>query len=127
MLRLCTLPLLALTACNFVQPEIRIGAAQGIPSISGTAEVELVAFVCGNVIPAGAYSVTTQVVSGGCELSFDKDIEIVSAADYQRLPELGSATTLLQRIEVKITKLGFIDADTNVALDPQTRINSASF
>lgn len=121
------LPVLALTACNLVQPEVRIGAGQGIPSISGTAEVELTAFVCGNAIPAGAYTVNTRVVPGGCELSFDKDIEIVGSSDYQRLPELSSATTLLQRIEVKITKLAFIDSDTNVALDPAGRIESASF
>ena len=66
-MRLLILPavLASLAACNLVQPEVRIGAAQGIPSLSGTAEVELGAFVCGNTIPAGAYRVTTRAVTGG--------------------------------------------------------------
>ncbi len=129
MLRLLILPALVVLAssCNLVQPEIRIGAAQGIPSVSGTAEVELDTFVCGNPIPAGAYTVTTKVVAGGCELSFDKDVEIVSQTDYQNIPELKSATSLLQSVELKITQLAFIDATTNVALDPETRMKSASF
>lgn len=129
MLRLITLPaIVALTACNLVQPEIRIGAGQGIPSVSGTADFQLDNFVCdGKPIPAGAYTVTTKKVPDGCELGFDKDVEVVAAADYKRIPELSSATTLLQTVELKITQLAFIDATTNVALDPSTRIKSAAF
>ncbi len=118
---------LALTSCNIVQPEIRIGASQGIPSVAGTADFALDAFVCGNPIPAGTYTVTTRVVSGGCEFSFDKDVEVVKAADYQRIPELGSATSLLQSVELKITQLAFIDATTNLPLDPATQMKSAAF
>ncbi len=128
-MRLLILPvvLASVAACNIVQPEIRVGAGQGIPSISGTAEVDLDTFTCGDTIPAGAYVVTTKVVTSGCELSFDKDIEILSASDYQRIPELGSATALLQTVELKITQLAFIDATTNAALDPMTRMKSAAF
>ncbi len=119
---------IAFTACDLiVQPEVRLGAGQGIPSVSGTAEVDLETFKCGNDIPAGAYTVTTKAVTDGCELSFDKDVEIVAAADYQNIPELKSATGLLTAVELKITKLSFVDATTNVALDPDTRIKSAAF
>jgi hypothetical protein len=128
MLRFLILPAaLALCSCNLVQPEVRIGAAQGIPSITGTAEVDLSSFVCGNAIPAGAYEVTTKVVADGCELSFDKDVDVLASTDYTRIPELSSGTTLLQTVELKITQLAFVDATTNVALDPATRMKSASF
>lgn len=116
---------LAVAACNF-QPEIRLGSGQGIPSVSGATEVSLETLVCGDPIPAGPYTVTTKKVSGGCELSFDKDVEVLTAADYQRIPELGSATTLLQTVELKITKLAFTDATTDIALNPMSQIASAT-
>lgn len=118
------------SACDLVQPEIRVGAAQGIPSISGTAEFDVGTFTCGNAIPAGAYMVTTKQVTGGCELSFDKDVEVVASSDYERIAELksaGAATALLQSVELKITQLAFIDATTNVALDPATQMKTAAF
>lgn len=116
---------LAVAACNF-QPEIRLGSGQGIPPVSGATEVSLETLVCGDPIPAGPYTVTTKKVSGGCELSFDKDVEVLTAADYQRIPELGSATTLLQTVELKITKLAFTDATTDIALNPMSQIASAT-
>ena len=121
--------LLFVAACDlgqFVQPEVRVGASEGIPSISGSTEVELSAFVCGNDIPAGMYTVTTRKVTGGCELSFDKDVEIVSANDYSKIQALNKASALLTAVELKITKLAFTDVETNTALDPETRIASAT-
>lgn len=129
MLRPFILSAFVFSGCNlgsFVQPEVRVGAAEGIPSISGSTEVALDAFVCGNPIPAGAYTVTTKKVTGGCELSFDKDVEIVNAGDYTKIPALGKATSLLTAVELKITKLAFTDVDANATLDPDTRINSAT-
>lgn len=116
-------------ACDlgqFVQPEVRVGAAEGIPSIAGSTEVELATFVCGNDIPAGMYTVTTRKVSGGCELSFDKDVEIVTANDYSKISALNKASALLTAVELKITKLSFTDVEANAALDPETRISSAT-
>ncbi|GEM_PF-3040480 len=129
MLRFSLLPaVILLSACDLiVQPEVRLGAGQGIPSVSGTAEVGLDTFTCGSDLPAGAYTITTKVVSDGCELSFDKDVEIVAATDYQNIPELKAATGLLTSVELKITKLAFVDATTNAALDADTRIKSAAF
>ncbi len=126
-MRFLILPgVVALTACNFVQPEVRIGAGQGIPSIRGTADIELEKHVCGMPITAGAYTVTTKVVAGGCEFAFDKDVEVLATADYQRIPELSSATALLQSVELKITQLAFIDSTTQLALNP-SQVKSASF
>lgn len=124
-MRVFILPVALLAACNF-QPEIRLGSGQGIPSVSGSTEVALDNFMCGDNIPAGPYTVTTKKVSGGCQLSFDKDVEVVAAADYSRIPALGSSTNLLQTVELKITKLAFTDVTTGVVLDPATRISSAT-
>lgn len=126
---LFVLTALFFSACNLgnlVQPEVRVGAAEGIPTISGSTEVALTTFACGDDIPAGAYTVKTKKVTGGCELSFDKDVEIVGSGDYTKISALSKASNLLTAVELKITKLAFTDLDQNVALDPDTRITSAT-
>ena len=42
---------LALTSCNLVQPEIRIGPAQGIPTLNGSAEANNIQDEYTNALP----------------------------------------------------------------------------
>jgi hypothetical protein len=122
--RLVFLVLLSI-ACG-AAPEIRLGAKNGIPAVTGSTEVTLDAFVCGNPIAAGDTTITTQKVSGGCQLSFDKDVEIVKASDYSNIPELKGATNLLQAVEMTITRLDFTDTTTNTALDLSTQVTTVT-
>jgi hypothetical protein len=121
MRRSLLIPLLLL-AC--APPEYRLGAKDGIPNVAGSTEVTLDTFVCGDPIQAGDTQVTTRKVTGGCELSFDKDVQVLKASDYENLPALKGATNLLQAVELTITTLSFTDTETNTALDTQTRITS---
>lgn len=114
-----------LAACG--PAEVRLDETRGIPPVKGTTEVQLDTFTCGQPITASDVTVTTKVVTGGCELSFDKDVEVVKASDYQTIPDLKGATNLVQRVELVVKKLAFVDAATNQPLDMATRITSASF
>jgi len=114
-----------LLVCACGPAEVRLGEAEGIPPVKGTATIELSTFTCGQPITAGEYTVTTKVVTQGCELSFDKDVEVVKAADYQRLPDLQGAANLVQRVELTIRTLSFKDGDSGAALDLDTRVTSA--
>lgn len=116
---------LVLAACGPV--EVRIDETRGIPPVQGSTEVKLdTTFTCGTPITSGEYTVTTKVVSGGCELAFDKDVEVLKASDYQSIPDLQGATNLVQRVELTVKKLAFADAATGTALDVNTRITSAT-
>ena len=111
-----------LTACGPV--EVRIDETRGVPSVKGQTEISLAAFTCGQPIAAGSKSVATRVVPGGCEFTFDDTVDVLGPADYQGIPELKTATNLVQRIELTIKKLAFVDAATGAALDLSTRITS---
>lgn len=115
--------LLAVTACGPV--EVRIDETKGVPSVKGQTEVTLgTSFTCGSSLPAGDKMVATKVVAGGCEFTFDDTIEVLKASDYQEIGELKVASNLVQRIELSINKLAFVDAATGMALDLSTRITS---
>jgi hypothetical protein len=120
---LAVLAVLALSACN---PQYRLGAKDGIPNVTGSTEVNLDAFVCGNPIQAGEYTVATKKVTNGCELSFDKDVEVLKSTDYSRIPSLTGASNLLQAVELTINRLAFTDSATGQPLDAATRITSAT-
>lgn len=107
--------------------EVRVGKKDGIPPLTGSSEVSLESFQCGQPIPAGDYQVTTRVVPEGCELSFENDVPVVRASDYTNIPALSGATNLLQSVELVISKLQFTDTDTNTVLVADTRFSSASF
>jgi hypothetical protein len=113
----------ALSACI---PEIRIGADEGIPPIAGFNEVPIEGFTCGQPINAGVGTTTTRVVPGGCELSIVDDIQVIDDSDYSRNSDLARFSGLLEAVELNLTEFSFIDATTNVALDPATRITSAT-
>lgn len=114
---------LGLSSCGPV--ELRIDETKGVPPVKGSTEVSLGAgFTCGQPITSGGKTVATQVVAGGCEFTFDDTIEVLSAGDYQAIPELKVSTNLVQRLELTVKRLAFTDGATMQALDLQTRVTS---
>ncbi len=113
---LCALACCAvLVACN---PEVRVGASDGIPSLNGSSDFTLGDFTCGEPITAQDYTVTTTVQSNGdCLLAFDNDVTLLTADDYQNIPDLKGASNLVQEVDLTVNKLSFTDAATNTALD----------
>lgn len=105
--------------------EVRIDETKGIPPVKGTTEVQLGSFTCGMPITSGEVTVQTRTVVEGCELSFDKDVPVLKAEDYDGIPEFRGATALVQRIELTVKRLAFTDGATNMPLDLATRVVSA--
>ncbi|MFT3713850.1 MAG: hypothetical protein QM817_39830 [Archangium sp.] len=106
--------------------EIRIDETKGVPSLKGTTEVSIATnFTCGQSLPAGDKMVTTRVVTGGCEFTFDDSIEVLKPSDYEGIPELKTASNLVQRVELSVNKLDFVDGTSGAKLDLQTRVTSA--
>jgi hypothetical protein len=70
--------------------------------------------------------VSTRVVTGGCEFTFDDSIEVLKASDYQSIGELKTASNAVQRIELSINKLDVLDGTTGVKLDLATRVTSVT-
>jgi hypothetical protein len=98
--------------------EIRIGAADGAKPLNGeaTAPVDTSAtstFQCGDVITAQdnvqTYTVTTAVVAGGCEFTFDQNVEIIAVGDYDVIKDFRNAVHFVNRVEVDIRRLDFFD------------------
>lgn len=109
-------------ACGPV--EVRIDETRGVPAVKGQTEISLASYTCGQPIAAGTKSVATRVVPGGCEFTFDDTVEVLTADDYQSIGELKTASNLVQRIELSVKKLAFVDAATGTALDLSTRVTS---
>lgn len=105
--------------------ELRIDETKGIPSVTGSTEVTLGTFTCGMPITAGNKTVATRVVTGGCEFTFDDTIDVLKVDDYASIPELKTATNIVQRIELSIKKVDLLDSSTNTKLDLATRVTSA--
>ncbi len=123
------LALFALFATSFLAcgpPEVRVGASDGIPAVKGSTTVSLANFTCGQPIPAGDYTVTTQAVADGCQLSFDKDVSVLTANDYQKIPALQGSSNLVQAVELEVTQLDFTDASSGAKLDLATQVVSAT-
>ncbi|MDP2272555.1 MAG: hypothetical protein Q8K32_17605 [Archangium sp.] len=121
--RSAVLVVLALTACG--PAEIRIDETKGVPSVKGDTEITISAtFTCGEAIPAGDKMVATRVVTGGCEFTFDDTLQVLSASDYEVIGDLKVTSNLVQRVELTIKKLAFVDGATGAALDINTRVTS---
>lgn len=116
---------LALSACGPV--EFRVDETKGVPALKGSTEVTVPTnFTCGQAIPTGQYTVQTRAVNGGCEFSFSENVEVLKASDYESIGELKGASNLVQRVELSVKKLSFVDGSTGQALDLATRVTSAS-
>lgn len=121
--RAALVTVLALSACGPV--EFRIDESKGVPTLEGSTEVDLGSFTCGETLPAGDQQVKTRVVSGGCEFTFDDSIEVLKASDYSSIGELSSAANLVQRVELNIKKLDFLDG-AGTKLNLQTGITTVT-
>ncbi len=121
--RAVLMTVVALSACGPV--EFRIDESKGVPTLSGSTEVDLGSFTCGETLPAGDQQVKTRVVTGGCEFTFDDSIEVLKASDYSAIGELSSTANLVQRVELNIKKLDFLDG-AGSKLDLQTGITSVT-
>jgi hypothetical protein len=105
--------------------EVRLDETRGIAPVAGSVTVDLPAsFVCGTTVTSGGFTVTTTVVTGGCQLAFDQEVQVLAASAYAGIPELGGLTGLVQRVELDIQTLTLSDASTGAALDLATRITS---
>lgn len=124
MLRRITLALaMALTACSAA--ELRIDETKGVPNLSGTQTVDLGTYTCGDTLPAGDYTVTTTKVTDGCQFSFDGNVQVLQASDYESIPEFKGAAYLVKRIELNLKKLDFTDGNGGV-LSLSTQVTSAT-
>lgn len=121
--RAVLMTVVALSACGPV--EFRIDESKGVPTLSGSTKVDLGSFTCGETLPAGDQQVKTRVVTGGCEFTFDDSIEVLKASDYSAIGELSSTANLVQRVELNIKKLDFLDG-AGSKLDLQTGITSVT-
>ncbi len=116
---------LAMVGCGPI--EVRIGKAEGAKPLNGklAAQIPATTFQCGDVITAmdttQTFTVVSRVVTGGCEFTFDQDIEVVSVADYDAIKEFKAAVKFIHKVEVKLGRLEFFD-DQGVKFDPETRI-----
>lgn len=124
MKRVLAMCAMALAACGPV--EVRIDETKGVPSVKGQTEVSLSSFTCGQPIAAGDKTVTTKMVTGGCEFTFDDTLEVLKASDYEQIGELKTASNLVQRVELSVKKLDFIDGASGAKLDLSTRVTSAT-
>jgi hypothetical protein len=118
----------SMLACGPV--EVRIGPAEGAKPLNGTvaAHVDTSAtstFKCGDVITAQdtlqTYTVTTKVVTGGCEFTFDQDVEVLAKSDYDSIKDFKQAVHFVNRVEVAMHRLEFFDDEGN-KFDLDTRI-----
>src|SRR4051794_213285 len=116
---------LALCACS--PPEIRVGASQGVPAIKGSSQFNLGTFNCGDPIQAGdGYTVTTMVTGSDCTLSFNNDVQVLKTSDYANIPDLKVTSSLLQSVDLVVTKLAFTDAATGTSLDFDRYVKTAT-
>jgi hypothetical protein len=109
------LPLLA--ACG-VLPDLSIGAAEGVPPISGSTSVDVPQdFKCGDPItdPNKKYTVTTSGTADACTFTFKQAVVAIKAADYDSRPELKGAQ-LIDHVDFDVSKLAVKDAATGKAL-----------
>jgi hypothetical protein len=104
---------LAVAGCA---PEIRIGAAEGVPRVAGTNDVDLGDFSCGQTVADGEFTVTTRAVFGGCELSFSRQLQVLSAADARNLKGAGAAGDAVTAIDLEIQKFQLADAQSGTPL-----------
>ena len=121
MFRRSALLLLSLCACTAA--EVRIGEGK-IPSIKGNDSITLGSYTCGQPISDDTYTVTTVDRGADCEFNFDQDVTIISASDYQSIPDLMGSTNLVQAVEVTVKTLKFSDASNNMPLNVDTYVKS---
>lgn len=110
--------LLALSLVGCGPLEVRVGQAEGVKPINGalTASFDTTAtttFKCGDTITGTdrgqTYTVVTKVVTGGCDFTFDQDVEVIGQADYAAIKELKEAVRFVKRVEIDLKRLELSD------------------
>lgn len=121
---------LLLSACGLFggTNDLRIDESDGVPNVEGNQTVNVPAnFMCGTPITDNGVTVTTRVVSGGCEFKLDQDVQVLTAADYSQYADLTAiGTRLVKAVEMNVITLEFTDATSGQKLDLQTRVSSAT-
>ncbi len=107
-------------------PEIRMGAEAGVPPLVGSTEFSLPNFVCGQTITFDGIAVPTKKVTGGCEISLDRTLQLLSVEEYGMLGELKGAANLLTTVELDVRALDFIDSKTGSKLDPNVQLRATT-
>lgn len=99
--------------------EVRVGKAQGVRQINETfsANINAEGWSCGEPIiaedDAQTYTVNTARVEGGCQFTFDQDVEVLSEADYRDIKAFTGAAKYTNRVEFEVNRLDFFDDDGN--------------
>jgi hypothetical protein len=115
--------ILAMFSCGPV--EISITKANGVKPISGSLTASfntngVKTFSCGDTITgtdsSQTYTVLTAPIAGGCEFTFDQEVEVLAGADYDTIKEFKDAVHFLNRVELRINRLEFYD-DNGVKFD----------
>lgn len=118
----------SLSACGPL--EVRIGAAEGVKPLTGNAAAKIdttatSTFHCGDVITAQdnlqTYTVTSAVVTGGCQFTFDQKVEVLSVKDYDEIKEFRAAVHFIHRVEIDMKRLEFFD-DNGAKFELDSRI-----
>lgn len=103
---------------------VSLGASEGVPAIQGSTVINIPQdFKCGEAIedPKMKYTVKTTGTQDSCTFTFNQDVTIIKASDYDSRPELKGAQ-LIERVDFEVSKLGVRDAATDMALDPTTTL-----
>lgn len=112
--------------------EVRVGKSQGVRAINETfsANINAEGWSCGKSIiaedDAQTYTVNTARVSGGCQFTFDQDVEVLSEADYRDIKAFTGAAKFTNRVEFEVNRLDFYDDDGN-KLNSGNRIRDVEF
>ena len=89
------------------------------------ASIDSSTFKCGDTIvgqdSTQTYTVTTAPVAGGCQFSFDQDVELLSEADYGTIAQLKGLLRGVDRVEIEVQRMDFTN-DVGDRLDPLSRI-----
>lgn len=126
----CVLTLVGLAACGPI--EVRISKKEGVRPIarSFTANINSSNFTCGDSIVgddgATEYVVTSAKVQGGCQFTFDQEVEVLNEADYESIKEFKGAFRYANRVEIELQKLDFYD-ETGDRFQVETRIRDVEF
>lgn len=114
-----------MSACGLA--EFRVDESNGLKGASGKVEVAIPSnFVCGSTTTTGGTTVTSEKVSGGCQLTAQRLQVLLSATDAKRYASLKTGTAFLKRIELALKTLSFADGN-GATIDLSTQVTTATF
>lgn len=126
----CLLALAGFASCGPI--EFRISKAEGVRPLNRTftANINSDSFRCGDTIigedSSQEYVVHTAPVPGGCQYTFDQEVEVLSEADYDTIEEFRRAVRYVNRVEIEVQRLDFYD-EVGDRFEVETRIRDMEF